>query len=152
MCTLTTINMIFNVTSLSLFCSTLIVNRGIVTPTLPVIPTLIAIPCTQNLEEYRFTALPLLSLTKWFSHPNFNHPWHYFITSCWQREGRVSANGWTHPSSTTVFIRSVIQNVPVVASKHHITLNITFSVAYFSSGPKWDTLGKMSSRCGNSTW
>ena len=24
----------------------------------------------------------LLSFTKWIFHPNFNHPWQYFITSC----------------------------------------------------------------------
>ena len=34
--------------------------------------------------DHRFTMLQLLSLTKWFSHLNSNHPWQYFITSCWQ--------------------------------------------------------------------
>ena len=29
-------------------------------------------------EHCKFTMLQLLSLTKWFSYPNFNHPWQYF--------------------------------------------------------------------------
>ena len=35
-------------------------------------------------------------------HPNFNHQWKYFITSCWRKKVGVLANGWTHSSSMTV--------------------------------------------------
>ena len=48
------------------------------------------------------------------------------------REGRVLANGWTHPSSMTIFvhlfIRSVIRKVTTSDTKYHLTLNIIFSV------------------------
>ena len=49
-----------------LSCSILIVNRGIVSPTLSVNPTLLVISC-HFWGDYRITVLQLLSLTKWFS-------------------------------------------------------------------------------------
>ena len=56
-------------------------------------------------------------------HPNFSHPWQYFTTSLLTRENRVSANGWTHPSSmTTVVVHSFIRKVTIV------TLTILYSV------------------------
>ena len=72
-----------------------------------------------------FTILPLLSLKYWFSIQiqlalTIFH--HKFMT----REHRILANGWTHPSSMTIFvnlfIRNVIQKVTIV------TLNAIASV------------------------
>ena len=66
-------------------------------------------------RDYRFTALQLLSLTKWFFiqisiiHDNIS-----------SQKGRVLAYGWTCPSSMAVFvnlfIRKVIQKVTIVTS------------------------------------
>ena len=51
-------------------------------------------------------------------HPNFNHPWKYFITTCWQEKVGFLANGWTHPLSMTtfvhLFIRSILRKVTIV--------------------------------------
>ena len=65
-------------------------------------------------------------------HLNFNHPWQYFTTSCWQEKGRVSANGW-NSSIIHVRICSLIHKKCKPKSyhsdtKYHITLNIIFSV------------------------
>ena len=67
-------------------------------------------------------------------HPIFNHPWKYFITTCSQRECRVLASAWTHPSSMTIFvhlfIRSVIRKVTIVTlntilTKYSMKYNFT---------------------------
>ena len=55
------------------------------------------------------------------------------------REGRFLANGWTHPSSMTIFvdlfIRSVFRKVTTMTLEYHMTLNIIFSsVVVFGSG------------------
>ena len=49
------------------------------------------------------------------------------------REGRVVTNGWTHPSSMTMYLftyslRRVIQKVTINDIKYHMTLNNIFSV------------------------
>ena len=50
-------------------------------------------------------------------HPTFNHPWRYFVTSCWHEKVGRLANGWTHPSSMPIiFSKSVIWKVTVVTS------------------------------------
>ena len=72
-----------------LSCSILIVNRNIVSPTLHVNPTLFVIACQTFGGLYIYICLQLLSLTKCFFiqfHPICNHPWQYFITSCWQEK------------------------------------------------------------------
>ena len=45
------------------------------------------------------------------------------------REGTVMANGWTRPSSTTIFVRLFIRSVIRKVTKYHTTLNIIFSSA-----------------------
>ena len=63
------------------------------------------------------------------------HPWRYFITSCWQEKGRVLANGWTRPSSMTIYF-SVIHKERHPKSYHcdikihYDTRNIIFSVVF----------------------
>jgi hypothetical protein len=90
----------------------LIVNRGVVSQTLNVNPKLFVIPCKilwgiLNFHCYNYCHLPSA-----FSSITIFH--HKLLT----REGRVLANGWTHPSSITifvhVFVRSVIQKVIIV--------------------------------------
>ena len=45
-------------------------------------------------------------------------------------EGRVLANGWTHPSSMTISVHLFMTSITrKVAIKYHLTLNIKFSVA-----------------------
>ena len=74
--------------------------------------------------------LQLLSNTKSDFHPNFNHPWQYFITSCWQEKVGFWANRWTHLPSMTIFVHLFVE----VSSKsyrsdikYHMTPNIIFS-------------------------
>ena len=66
---------------------------------------------------YNYYNVSITIIYQAFFHPNFNHPWQYFITSWWQ-EGMVLANGWTHPSSMTMFVHSfikgVIQKIPKI--------------------------------------
>ena len=73
-------------------------------------------------------------------HPNFKHPWQYFITS-WSQE---KVDGWTHPSSMTS-ICSLIHKKCHPKNyrsdiKYHMTLHFIFSVAtYLPTGipPTW---------------
>ena len=79
-------------------------------------------------------------------HPNFNHPWQRFITRCWQEKVGFLANGWTHQSSTTIFVHffiaSVIQKYHRSDIKHHATLSIIFTILTVF-GLEIETLGKM---------
>ena len=81
-------------------------------------------------RDCTFTVLQLLSLTKWlFIQISIIHALKYFISSCWQEKGRVLANGWTHPSPMTIFIRSVIRKRYHSDIQYHTTLNTILSVA-----------------------
>ena len=73
----------------------------------------------KNWGDYRFKVLQLLSPNEWFPIQNLvSHPWQYFIRSCWQEKVGILTNGWTHPSSMTIFVHlfiwSVIQKVTLV--------------------------------------
>ena len=95
-------------------CSTLIVHRNLVSPTLNVHPTLFVIPC--HLESV------------------FSSKFQSSMTICHHKliigEGRVLANGWTHPSSMTIlFLFSKNKNhMQSYRSdlKYHMTLIIIF--------------------------
>ena len=83
------------------------------------------------LGEYRVTMLQLVPLTKLIFHPNFNYPWQYFITSCWQEKGRGFGQ-WRNSSIIHNNICSLIHKKCHPNSYHsdikfHIALNIIFS-------------------------
>jgi hypothetical protein len=103
-------------------CSILIVNRGIVSPTLNVNPTLFVIPCEMFGGLCVYSVAIVVTYHAIF-HPSFIHPWLYFITSCWQEKIRFLANGWPHPSSMTIFVhlfvRNVIQKI-TIDTKYHV--------------------------------
>ena len=75
-----------SVTNSNHLAQILIVNHGIVSPTPNVNPTLFVNSCNLFDGDYRFTMLQLLVTHQVIFHPHFNHPWQYFITSCWQEE------------------------------------------------------------------
>jgi hypothetical protein len=62
---------------------TLIVNHGVVSPTLKVNLTFLVIPCTF-LGGLYICNLAINVTYQVICHPISNHPWQYFITSCWQ--------------------------------------------------------------------
>ena len=85
-------------------------NPDIVTPTLNVNPTLFAIPCKffggiVELQCCNYYHLPIGFPSKSESSMTIVH--HKLLT----RERRVLANGWTHPSSMTIFVHIFIKNV-----------------------------------------
>ena len=98
-------------------CSILIVTCNNVSPTLNGNPTLFVIPCKflWGLENYSVaitvTYQVVLASKFWSSMTIF----HLKLLT---RESRVLANGWTPPSSMTIFvklfIRSVIQKLTIV--------------------------------------
>ena len=108
----------------------LIVNYGIVSPTLNVNSTLFVIAWIflGDLQCYNYYHLPS------DFHPNFNHPWQYFITSCWQEKVRFWQ--WMHSSTIHDNICKFIHKKCHPKSyhsdiKYHMTLNMIFSVATF---------------------
>ena len=111
-------------------CSILIVNRGIVSPTLNVNLTLFITSCIFwgiiDLQCCIYYHLPADISSKPQSSMTIFH--RKFTT----REGIVLANEWTHPSFMTVivylFIRSVIRKLAISDIKYVMTLNIIFCV------------------------
>ena len=83
--------------------------------------------------DYRSIVLWLSSPTKWFS-SNFQSSVTIFHHKLLAREGRVSANGWAHPSSMTIFVHFIHKKCHLESYrsdiKYHVTLNIIFSVEY----------------------
>ena len=72
-------------------------------------------------------------------HPNSKTSMTIFHHKLLTREGRVVANGWTHPSSMTMYLftyslRSVIQKVTINDIKYRMTLNNIFSVVVHFGG------------------
>ena len=61
-------------------CSILIVNRGVVSNTLNVNPTLFVIPCKLFLGIIDYSVAIIVTYQA-IIHPNFNHPSQYCITS-----------------------------------------------------------------------
>ena len=70
-------------------------NPSVVSPTLNVNPTLFVIPCNffGRLQIYNVA----ITIT-YKVHPNFNHPWPYFITSCWHDKRRWDLGQWMNSS------------------------------------------------------
>ena len=62
-----------------LYCSILTINRGVVSPTLNVNPTLLVIPCKKT-KHYKLTMWQVL--TKWVFIQNFNHLWWHLSHIC----------------------------------------------------------------------
>ena len=114
-----------------LSCSILIVNRGIVSPTLNVNPTLFVNSSKKHwgiigLQCCNYYHLPSDFPSKFQSSMIIVH--HKLPT----REGRVLTTRWTHPSYMIVFvnlfIRSVIRKVCHSDIKYHMTLIMISSV------------------------
>jgi hypothetical protein len=67
---------------------------------------------------------------------NSNHPWQYFITKLLIKEGRVLANGWTHPSTMTIFVHLIHKKCHPKSyhsdTNYHMTLDFIFSVVNLS--------------------
>jgi hypothetical protein len=71
-------------------------------------------------------------------HPNVNHPWHYFITSCSQKKVRVLGQ-WVnsfiiHNNIGSLMHQKCHPKSYHNGSKYHMTLNIIFIVV----DPMWD--------------
>ena len=85
------------------------------------------------LGDHRFTVLYYCHLPNDLS-SKFRSYMTIFHRKLLTREGRVSANGWTHPSSMTLFvhsfIRSVVQKCYHSDIKYHMKPSIIFSVVY----------------------
>ena len=85
-----------------MFCSILLLNRGIGSPTPNVHKKSYVIPCIFFCEYYHSSS-DFLS--------NFQSSRLIFHHELLTREGRVLANGCTHPSSLTIFVRLFIRTV-----------------------------------------
>ena len=122
-------------------CSMLIVNRGVVSPTLDVNPTSFVIPCRFrwrgmiiDLQSYNYYHLPRDHSSKF--HPSVTILHHKLLT----KEGRILATGWTHPTPMTIliyllFLRSVVQKVTMVTLNAIMILNIKFSILTTTRDP-----------------
>jgi hypothetical protein len=109
---------------------TLIVNHGVVSPTLKVNLTFLVIPCIF-LGGLYICNLAINVTYQVICHPISNHPWQYFITSCWQEN--VGFGQWTNSVAIHDNIYSLIHKKCHIKSSHsdikyHMTLNIIFSI------------------------
>ena len=98
-------------------------------PTPNVNPTLCAIPCIFW-GDCRITVLHNVTYEVI---SNFNHPWQYFITSCWQEKigffGPMDDELIHHPSNICSLIHKKCHPKSYHSDiKYHMTLNNIFSV------------------------
>ena len=86
-------------------------DRGVVSPTLSGNPTILVTPCNffwgggLDLQYCIYYHLPSNISSKFQSSTKIFHP--RLLT----REGRVLGNGWTHPSSMTIFVHLFLRDV-----------------------------------------
>ena len=110
--------------TLNMILPILIVNRGIVSPTLDVNPALFVIPCI-DLQCCNYCHLPGEFSSNFQSSMTIFH--HKLLT----KVDTILINGWTHPLSMTIlarlFMRSVLNSYHHDI-KDHMTRKIMFSV------------------------
>ena len=103
------------------------VNRGAVPPTLNVKPTLFVIYC-RGIWVYNVAILVSYQVN---FHPNFNHPWQWFITSCRQENVgfwpmvELIHHSWWYLQTYSWEVSSKSYHSDI---KYHMTPNVIFNV------------------------